>query len=382
MRIAINGAFWGMDTTGSGQYLMALLPEMARLAPDDAFSLVVPGGTAAPMSGDPSPWSVHQTPTPLDRAGKNLAKVWFEQAAFPGACRRLAADVAHVPYFAPPLRSPAPVVVTIHDLIPIVLPEYRGGAWYRLYIRLVSAGARRAALVLTDSQASAHDLRRMLGIPAERVRVVYLAAHPRYCPQAPTQCRPVADRLGLPSRYVLYLGGFDRRKNVPTLLRAMARARRRLEGVRLVVGGRLPERDTPFLPDPRRIARELGIEDAVQFLGHVAEEDKPALYAGALAFAFPSRYEGFGLPPLEAISCGTPAIVGRGSSLEEVVGPGGIGVSGEDAEALAEALVMLATDDRRRVELARAGLRHAARFSWERTARETLQAYRDVAGGR
>jgi len=306
--------------------------------------------------------------------------VWFEQAAFPRACRRLDADLAHVPYLAPPLRAPAPVVVTVHDLIPIVLPEYRGTALVRLYMRLASAGTRRAALVLTDSHASARDIERVLGVPAERIRVIYLAAHPRYRPQTPAECRPVIERLALPSRYILYLGGFDRRKNVPALLRAMVRARFLLEGARLVVAGRLPERDTPFTPDPRRIVRELGIEDVVQFLGHVAEEDKPALYAGALAFVFPSRYEGFGLPPLEAISCGTPAIVGQGSSLEEVVGPGGIAVPGHDIEALAEALVTLATDGRRRAQLSRAGLRHAAQFSWERAARETLQTYRDVAG--
>jgi len=274
-----------------------------------------------------------------------------------------------------------PVIVTIHDLIPLLLPEYRGAAQHRLYTRLVSAGARRAALVLTDSHASAGDIQRLLGIPAERVRVIPLAVHPRYRPQTPAECRPVVERLELPSRYVLYLGGFDRRKNVPLLLRAMVRARFRLEGARLAIGGMLPERDTAFSPDPRRIAHELGIEDVVQFLGRVSEEDKPALYAGALAFAFPSRYEGFGLPPLEAISCGTPAIVGRGSSLEEVVGPGGISVPVDDAEVLAEALVSLTTNGRRRAELSRAGLRHAAQFSWERAARETLRAYHDAVGG-
>lgn len=380
MRIAINGAFWGMDTTGSGQYLMALLPEMARLAPDDAFNMVLPGGRGGPEPAGSPPWSVHRASTPLDGVSENLAKVWFEQSAFPRACRRLGVDVAHVPYFASPLRSPAPVVVTVHDLIPVVLPEYRGGPQHRLYMRLAAAGARRAALVLTDSEAAARDIHRLLGIPAKRLRVIYLAAHPRYRPQTPAECRPAIERLGLPSRYLLYLGGFDRRKNVPVLLRAMARVRFLLEGARLVVAGRLPQRDTPFAPDPRRIVHELRIEDEVQFLGHVAEEDKPALYAGALAFVFPSRYEGFGLPPLEAIACGTPAIVGRGSALEEVAGPGGVGVPGHDVEALAEALVSLATDGRWRAELSRAGLRHAAAFSWERAARETLQAYRDVAG--
>jgi len=380
MCVALNGYFWGSQHTGSGQYLHNLLPSLADLQPTTAYQLLgsaAAGGLSAPGGA----WQPRMLRTPFDRLSPDLAKVWFEQKLFPRACRRLAATVAHVPYFAPPLRSSVPVVVTIHDLIPLLLPEYRGAVQHRLYMRLVSAAALRAALVLTDSHASARDIQRVLEIPAARIRVIPLAAHRRYRPQTPAECRPAVERLGLPARYLLYLGGFDRRKNVPTLLRAMVRARFRLEGARLVIAGQLPQRDSPFTPDPRRLVGELGIEDVVQFLGWVAEEDKPALYAGALAFGFPSRYEGFGLPPLEAISCGTPAIVGRGSSLEEVVGDGGIAVPVDDVEAMAEALVTLATDGRRRAELSRAGLRQAARFSWERTARETLQAYRDVAGG-
>jgi len=374
MHVAINASFWGQETTGTGQYLHRLVSE---LSVNESIELCLLAARALTTEQD---GPVRRLATPLDLVGVDLAKVWFEQETFVRECRRLGCDVAHVPYFAPPLRHRLPIVVTIHDLIPMLLPAYRGSRAVRLYTSLVARAAGRADLIITDSKASARDILGLLQVPERRIRVIPLAAGEQYRPLREDERAPVLERHGLSQPYILYLGGFDRRKNVPALLRAMVRARFLLEGARLVVAGRLPERDTPFTPDPRRIVRELGIEDVVQFLGHVAEEDKPALYAGALAFVFPSRYEGFGLPPLEAISCGTPAIVGQGSSLEEVVGPGGIAVPGHDIEALAEALVTLATDGRRRAQLSRAGLRHAAQFSWERAARETLQAYHDVAG--
>ena len=191
----------------------------------------------------------------------------------------------------------------------------------------------------------------------------------------------------MPSCYFLYLGGFDRRKNLAVLLEAFALARKRpplntsggrLNGVSLVIAGRLPQRDSAFAPDPRPIAQRLGLGEGVQYTDWVAEEDKPALYAGAVAFLFPSSYEGFGLPVLEAISCGTPAIVGGGSSLEEVAGPGGLVVPPGDASALAAAMVRLVEEPALREELSAKGLEHARGFSWLQTARQTLAAYREA----
>ena len=177
---------------------------------------------------------------------------------------------------------------------------------------------------------------------------------------------------------MLYLGGFDRRKNVSGLLHAYARARGELDDVPLVIAGQLPTEDTAFTPHPRRIAEELGIGACVHYTGWVNEADKPALYSGATAFCFPSRYEGFGLPVLEAISCGTPAIVGSGSSLEEVAGPGGMAVSPTDTEALVEALIRVVGDADLRKTLERKALRHARRFSWRVTAEKTAAAYREA----
>ncbi|MFQ6102354.1 MAG: glycosyltransferase family 4 protein [Anaerolineae bacterium] len=387
MRIAINGWFWDSPTTGSGQYTRRLVEHLAALEPDLEVVLVAPTGWGSQASR--FAFHVSRGVPPATQSLKpetgNLRKVWFEQIAFPRACRRLGADVAHVPYWAPPLVPLVPTVVTIHDLIPLLLREYRGGPLVRLYTVLVSTTAQSAALVLTDSEASRRDVIAHLELPAERVRVVYLAADERYTPLPGEACpEPLeGSQRGVPKRYVLYLGGFDVRKNVATVLSTYRWVGPAIGGeCPLVIAGRLPERDTPFTPDPRRLAREQGVDERfVRFIGFVDEADKPALYQGAAAFIFPSRYEGFGLPVLEALACGTPVVGSDVSSIPEVVGDAGVLLPPDDAEGMAGALIQLAIDEKFRAALSRRALAQAARFSWERTAREMLVAYRDVVKG-
>ena len=387
MRVAINAWFWHSPTTGSGQYTRRLVEHLVALEPGLEVLLVAPQGWAfqeSQVSGfkpqvvhlpKPQTWNLKPETSPL-------LKVWFEQIAFPRACRRLNAALAHVPYWAPPILPSVPTVVTIHDLIPLLLPEYRGGLLVRLYTSLVSIAARRASLAITDSAASRQDIIARLGLSAGRVRVVHLAADERYTPAPVPGDREVRARYRLPERYVLYLGGFDVRKNVAAVLRAYRLAGPAIgKDCPLVIAGRLPQEDTPFAPDPRRLARELEVDErTVRFTGFVDEADKPALYRDAVAFIFPSRYEGFGLPPLEALACGVPVVGSNTSSLPEVVGNAGVLLPPDDAEGIAEALIRLATDDGFHAELSRQALAQAARFSWERAARETLAVYRDVAG--
>ncbi len=377
MRIGINALFLNRQTTGSGQYIRHLVQELAKIGEENHYLLYLEPGLEEnndfqlPTSG----FRVVRTPGP--RLGRNLAKVWFEQVAFPRFCRREGVDLAHVPYFASPLAPTTPTVVTVHDLIPLLLPAYRGSVAVRLYTRLVAAAARRADLVLTDSRASKEDIVRHLRIPPERVQAIYLAADDIFRPvEDGGRLERVRDKYNLPPGYVLYLGGFDRRKNVPTLLKAFSRV---VAGdLYLVVAGRLPEKDTAFFPDPRRWAQKLNLGERVVFTGWVAEEDKPALYSGALLFVFPSLYEGFGLPPLEALACGTPVVASRAGSLPEIVGEGGILIDPEDVESLVAAMRKLLSDENLRAELREKGLAHAATFSWEKTARETLEAYQQV----
>jgi glycosyltransferase involved in cell wall biosynthesis len=367
MRIGINALFLERPGTGSGQYTRHLLEALAKVDPTNEYLLFSPG-PASPISSTPYPIS-------------NQAKLWFEQVSFPRACRRQGIDLAHVPYFASPLFPTVPTVVTVHDLIPLILPAYRGSLRVRLYTRLVAAAARKATAIITVSRASQRDIVRYLRVPPERSHVTYEAADEAFQPvDDEAQLTAIRQKVGLPQRYLLYLGGFDQRKNVATLLRAFALLGYKQRQAKLVIAGRLPGRDSLMFSDPRRLVRELGMEASVIFTGWVAEEDKPALLSGATAFVFPSLYEGFGLPPLEAMACGTPVIASNRSSLPEIVGEGGILVEPTDVEALAEAMEMLLVDDALRTGLRRRALAQAARFSWKQTAQETLAVYRKVVG--
>jgi glycosyltransferase involved in cell wall biosynthesis len=388
MRIGVNGFFLGQPTTGSGQYTENLLRELLRLDTENQYILLCPGfqkpASDKRLEAVSKELDGHILATPFDNRNRSLAKPWFEQVAFPLACRRLNLDLAHVPYFASPLFPTVPIVVTVHDLIPLILPAYRGSLLVQLYTRLVAAAAGKAKAVITVSQASERDIVDHLHIPPERIHVTYEAAQSTFQPvEDETQLAAIRQKYALPEPYLLYLGGFDQRKNLSTLLRAFAllvNKQRPIgkERARLVIAGRLPGRDSPLFPDPRRLARELGAEERVTLTGWVPEEDKPALLSGAVAFVFPSLYEGFGLPTIEALACGTPVITSNRSSLPEVAGDGAILVEPTDVEALAEAMELLLNDHHLRAELRQRALAQAARFSWKQTAQETLAVYRKV----
>jgi len=315
MRIVINGWFTDQLATGSGQYLDALLAWLPRVGEQHEFIVV------QPESGKSANQQISKSLSPLSRLSPNLAKLWFEQVAFPWACRRLKADVAFVPYWGSPFWSPCPLVVTVHDLIPLLLPLYRGGPLQRAYTALVSHTARRAAAVLTDSAASQRDIIAHLGIPPERVHAIHLAADPRYhTTPGGTELARVRAKYDLPDEpFLLYLGGFDARKNVVRMIEAYARMverltkdeRRKTKGDEpssfvlrppsFVIAGKLPAADTPFTPDPRPVVARLGIAAHVRFTGWVDEADKPALYALAAGTVFVSEYEGFGLGVVEGM---------------------------------------------------------------------------------
>ena len=379
MRIGVNAWFLRQESTGSGQYLRHLLREFDAAGGEHEYTLFISPsqpGSAPPLKFNSLRFRSLELRGPFDGQSDKLCKLWFEQIAVPRAARRLGLELLHVPYWASPLRPATPTIVTVHDIIPLILPAYRGGLLVRAYTHLVAAAARRADFVLTDSLTSRQDIVRRLKIPARRVRAVHLAPDARFRPGVElTRLLTLRRKYALPDRYLLYLGGFDRRKNVPGLLRAFARLVARGDKARLVVAGRLPTKDSAFFPHPQRVARELGLGDAVHFIGWVPEEEKPALYAGAVAFVFPSRYEGFGLPPLEAMACGAPAIGSTAASLPEVIGDGGLLIEPDDVDGLSEAMSRLWRDANLRADLSRRALAQAAHFSWNETARQTLKAY-------
>ena len=308
MHVLINGWFLNQLTTGSGQYVHQLMAQLAQHAGPIRFTLLCPATQRTPQA---ELWpDITLAYRPLPSLPSNLRKLWWEQVTIPLAARRLRADLLWVPYWAAPLWQPCPTVVTVHDLIHHLLPAYRGGRLQRLYTRLVSYTAQRAAGVITVSHAAARDIVAQLQIPGGRVHVVYNGAQPEADRPDAALLAAVRQKYGLPPRFFLYLGGFDVRKNVRTTLQAY---RRYLDrggdpAVRMVIAGRLPAQDTPFTPDPQKIAAELHLTSQVQFCGWIEEREKSAFYALATAYLFPSFYEGFGLMVIEAMQAGTPVI--------------------------------------------------------------------------
>jgi glycosyltransferase involved in cell wall biosynthesis len=379
VRAALNAHFFHHPHTGSGQYLLSLLRAFAA-APELEALPSCDGAPAIPASGWPGRVAPAFVRTPFDRVGGDVRKVWWEQVTWPAAARAARAGVAHVPYFAPPLASRGvPVVATIHDLIPLILPAYVTSPLVRFYNRLVGAGARRAQHILVDSEASKRDVVRLLRIPPERVEVIYLAPDEAVlAPVSPERIEEARRKYGLEDPYVFYLGGLDSRKNVPALLRAVAALPPDVPW-HLLVSGRL-RRDNPRLfPDLPAIAEQLGITDRVLF-AFVPDEDKAALYRGAACFAFPSIYEGAGLDPLEALACGTPVVASNRSSLPEYLGDAALLVDPDDEHAFSDALRRVFADADLRADLSRRGPPQAAKFSWDATARQTCAAYRRAAG--
>jgi glycosyltransferase involved in cell wall biosynthesis len=373
MRIAINGWFWDQPRTGSGQYARKLLTHLVQIAPQHEYVLVTPEKSLRIASSGLPEYEPAVTRKP------GFRKLWFEQVTFPRACLRLGVDLAHVPYWGSPLSPTVPTLVTIHDIIPLLLPEYRESLLVRTYTGLVQTAAAKAALVLTDSQASKRDIISHLGLHPDRVRAVYLAAAPSFSPAAQSDDANIRAHYGLPEGYILYLGSFDVRKNLVGLLQTWTFAEGPVGAfMPLVIAGQLPQHSA-FTPDPRWIAQALEIDpQTLLFPGPIAEAHKPAVYRGAVCYCYPSRYEGFGLTPLEALSCGVPVIGSDASSIPEVVGDAGVLVPPDDTRGMAGALIAVATEPETRDDLAARALAQAARFSWEDTARQTLAAYEEA----
>ncbi len=298
---------------------------------------------------------------PLERAWTHL-RLGFDLVRDPP-------DLLFVPSHVVPLVCRVPSVVTIHDVGYLwYRSAYSPLAWILLHLGTIR-NARGARRIVVDSRATANDLIHHFGVPANRLHVAYLGG-PNVEEIAPDPS--VRARYGLAERYFLFVGTLQPRKNVPGLLRAFAELRRRMAGpVDLVLVGQ-PGRGEA---DLRTLARKLGVEDYVRWLGYVPATDRPSLFASASALVFPSLYEGFGLPPLEAMAWGTPVITSNTSSLPEVVGDAGILVNPRDVTELANAMARILDDLTLRERLIAAGRVQAARFTWDRCASDVELAF-------
>jgi len=246
---------------------------------------------------------------------------------------------------------------------------------YRVWLPLAIRGA---AAVITDSERSREDILTHLSVKPGRVVSIPLAADRRFRPLPAAEIAPVLHEYGVGQPYILYVGALESRKNLPRLLAAYARLREWSEQWRLVIVGARKWKFSPIFDT----VQALGLEPHVHFTGYVADEHLPALYAGADLFAFPSLYEGFGLPVLEAMACGTPVVTSNTSSLPEVAGDAAILVDPTDVEQIANAMWLVLSQPDVAAALREKGLARAAQFTWERTARETIAVYERVLAER
>ncbi len=349
---------------GIGRYVVHLSQALVQIAPDLHLTLL----------HDPLASATRLTLPNLPRIACSASPFSLRQQwTVPRTLRQARAELYHSPYYLMPYLLDVPSVVTCYDLIPLLFPEYFTAA-QRLIYRLAHALALSATrVVLTISDATKSDLSRIFHVDPQRIFVTRLAADESFAPCSPAQIAAVRVKYRLPEQYVLYLGSNKPHKNLPRLVRAwqISDFRSRISNLGLVIAGHWDER----YPEAAQLAEELHLKDQVVFAGPVSEADLPALYSGADLFVFPSLAEGFGLPVLEAMSCGTPVICSNTSSLPEIAGDAAILVDPFQTEALAEAMLHITTRAELRHVMRERGLAQAARFSWKRTAQETLAAY-------
>jgi glycosyltransferase involved in cell wall biosynthesis len=380
MKIGINTLFFKYPASGSGQYLLHLLRALTEVDQENKYILLSPYSMPQ-KSGFLTRFQYLETPLPAFAAGnERLEKLIWEQFTAPSTARKSAVDLFHIPYFGPPFFPRTPLVITIHDLIPLRLPDYRSRVTMKVYLQLIVRAAHKATLIITVSQHAKQDMMDALKLPSERIRVIYEAAGDEYQPITDAAILTgMRARYGLNERYILYLGGLDQRKNVPQLVRAFAYLYRQLQdpNLQLLIAGNPDQQTGPLFPDPRPLASNLGMTDQIIYR-FIEEEDKPAVYSGASVFVFPSLYEGFGLTPLEAMSCGTPVICSNRTSLPEVVGDAAISLDPENLHEMVEAMERVLTNSELRADLRARSLQRATQFSWRKAARETVAAYKEA----
>jgi glycosyltransferase involved in cell wall biosynthesis len=307
-------------------------------------------------------------------------KLFWEQVGFWVAARRVGAEVWYSPHFSMPLFPSRPTVISVHDMIPFSDLAYAGSLATRAYFALVARAARQATAVVTLSFHAKGEIERLLGITGDRVHVVNPGVDGAFSPAPDLAARArIDERYRLPGRYLLYLGGADARKNIGILLRAIALLPADSGIPTLVIVAREPKAgQADLFPDWRGQARRLGLEGRVQFVPRVAEEDLAAVYRGAQLFCFPSRAEGFGLTPLEAMACGAPTICSNATSLPEAVGDAGLLVGPDDADGWARTIARLVGSPDLRADLGRRGAARARTFRWADTGSRVVEIIASV----
>ena len=375
MHVAVNAHLLAHTSSfrraGISHYVEQTLLQLGAIDRVNRYSIYTTRGLGAAQLGLPPNFRV--IPSRLPTINPRVRIPW-EQLLAPLLLRFSGADLFHGVHSVVPIASPVPTIVTVHDLAFMRFTQtFR--AYNRAYLDFATRlSVRRAARVLVVSEHTKREVVGLLGVPAERVVVTPNAVREHFRPPEPAALAAFRAKKGLPERFLLYVGTLEPRKNLTTLLDAYAEVIRHHDVPLIVGGGKGWLYDAVF----QRL-EQLGLRERVQFVGYIEEEELPLWYAAATLFVFPSLYEGFGMPPLEAMACGTPVVTSNSSSLPEVVGDAGLMAPPHDSAAFAAAISRVLSDPALHQELRERGLVQATRFSWRVTAERTLAAYEAVA---
>jgi len=361
---------------GIGTYIRSLIHALGEIDHENRYTIVSNPAGLSELAGLPANFT-----TAINKRSEHTA---LDHVAFPVFLRGLSPDLVHIPLNRVPMLMSRPYVVTVHDMANLLFEQETSNARMQLRRYRFRRGLLRADRVIAVSEATRRDVENVLGVPATRIRRVYNAPDPRFfAPVAngPGQDRTL-ERYQIHYPYLLYAGAIRPHKNIPRLVEAFAVVRDQLSGhatykdLRLVIIG-----DTiSQYPSVRQAVIKSRVEQAVRFLGFVPFATLRRFYESAAAFVFPSRYEGFGLPPLEAMACGAPVIASNVSSLPEVVGDAAVQINPENVFDIARGIREVLLDEELRARLIRRGREQASRFSWNWTARQVLEIYREVLG--
>lgn len=368
-----------MRDYGIGTHIRNLIGSLKEIDQENQYTLLVRAGDTDALNPLPPNF---KTVTWDHKSGH-----WVDDIRLPLMLRGLKADVHHIPLNTVPLFMPKPYVVTIHDLGSLIFPQHED---FRRSLRAYRFrhGLLRADQIIAVSGATSRDLQNVLNIPGSRIRVIYNAPDPFFMQSSISedqhQRRQLEDRYQVNYPYLLYAGTIRAQKNVPRLVEAFAVLRNDLashpvyKNLRLVIIGD----ELSKYPQVRRAVIQSKMESLVRFLGFVPVETLRAFYKSAAAFVFPSLYEGFGLPPLEAMACGTPVVTSNSSSLPEVVGEAAIIVNPENVFDIARGIRQVLLDEVLRKRCVQLGLLRLQKFSWKQTAEQVVETYRQVAAQR
>jgi glycosyltransferase involved in cell wall biosynthesis len=372
MRVGIDGYPLSEARAGIGHYTLELALALALLSPSDDFELVSPAPFNQASINEIEQAGLPNLHTVNPRASSIRGHWW--SIGLPLHLRRARFDLFHGTNFDVPFWKRGRSVVTIHDLSALLHPEkHRSRLVRRARVRMPLV-VRIADAIVTPTESVKRDVCNHLGVKPEKVFATPLAARRIFKPLTPEETRSVRERLNVEDDFLLFVGTLEPRKNLITLLKAFTQLAPSHPHLQLVIAGG----EGWLMDEMRAYIDQSPIRERLCFTGYLSDKDLRALYSSCVAMVYPSIYEGFGLPPLEAMACGAAVIAGRIPALEETLGPAAVLVESLDVDALARSIRQVIEDEDHRQALQTKGLERAQMFSWAKTAGLTLDLYRQL----